>query len=220
MIFEINLFTPDKFTFATMEEKNNIRPFLLSIIIILNFSCSTVPPVTTALPANSNQQVFWNELKALCGKAFEGTVIHAPANDTVFKNQRLIMHVRSCSENKIRIPFMVGSDKSRTWVFTTSAGSLGLKHDHMHEDGKEDSITQYGGRTTHSGLPTLQLFPADQHTLNILPAAASNVWWVELVPGKYFTYNLRRVVTERFFTIRFDLSKPVVAPSAPWGWKD
>lgn len=196
-----------------------LKNLLLAIVILL-FSCSPASQLKTVRAENQNQQAFWNELKALCGKAFEGKVINAPANDTVFKNQRLIMHVRSCSENTIRIPFMVGSDKSRTWVFTNSPGSLGLKHDHRHEDGKEDSITQYGGRTTHSGLPTLQLFPADQHTLNILPAAASNVWWVELVPGKYFTYNLRRVVTERFFTIRFDLSKPVASPSAPWGWKD
>jgi hypothetical protein len=53
-----------------------------------------------------------------------------------------------------------------------------------------------------------------------LPAAATNVWWVELVAGKFFTYNLRRIGTDRLFTIRFDLTKPVAIPYAPWGWKD
>jgi hypothetical protein len=54
----------------------------------------------------------------------------------------------------------------------------------------------------------------------MLPAAASNVWWVELVPGKYFTYNLRRMGTDRLFSIRFDLSSAIDMPEAPWGWKD
>jgi hypothetical protein len=28
------------------------------------------------------------------------------------------------------------------------------------------------------------------------------------------------VNTERRFSVRFDLTKPVAAPEAPWGWKD
>jgi len=40
------------------------------------------------------------------------------------------------------------------------------------------------------------------------------------VPGKYFTYNLRRMGTDRLFSIRFDIAMPVAAPEAPWGWKD
>ena len=78
----------------------------------------------------------------------------------------------------------------------------------------------YGGQTTNSGMANLQMFPADQETTNILPAAATNVWWVELVPGKYFTYNLRRMGTDRLFSIRFDLSTAIDIPEAPWGWKD
>ena len=87
-------------------------------------------------------------------------------------------------------------------------------------DGTPDSITQYGGRTTNSGTATLQMFPADQETTNMLPAAATNVWWLELVPGKYLTYNLRRIGTDRLFSIRFDLSTIMDIPEAPWGWKD
>jgi hypothetical protein len=167
-----------------------------------------------------SQRIFWSELHALCGKAFAGTVINAPANDTVFKDQPLIMHVRNCNENVIRVPFNVGNNRSRTWVFTKVAGGIQLKHDHRHEDGKKDSVTQYGGTTSNSGSSTLQMFPADQHTVDILPAAATNVWWVELIPGKYLTYNLRRMGTDRLFTIRFDLTKPVAIPDASWGWKN
>jgi hypothetical protein len=191
--------------------------FLLSLLV----SChSSRTGMATTQKANDQQEKFWQELKQLCGKAFEGTVAAAPANDTTFKNKTLLMHVRACEENKIRIPFMVGNNRSRTWVFTKTTGKILLKHDHRHEDGKEDSITQYGGWTSNSGTTTVQYFPADQHTVDILPAAGGNIWWVELVPGKYFTYNLRRMGTDRLFSIRFDLNKPVTIPEAPWGWKD
>ena len=67
---------------------------------------------------------------------------------------------------------------------------------------------------------TIQFFPADEQTVQMLPAAAGNVWWVELVPGEYFTYNLRRLGTDRLFSIRFDLTKTVDTPATPWGWQD
>jgi hypothetical protein len=192
----------------------------LVTIALLPTSCSTTKQSPSSKIVQNNQDIFWNELNALCGKAFAGTVINAPPNDTVFKDQSLVMHVKSCSKIEIRIPFMVGSNRSRTWVFTRSPNSIQLKHDHRHQDGTEDEVTQYGGTTSNSGSPTLQMFPADQHTVNILPAAATNVWWVELVPGKYFTYNLRRMGTDRLFTIQFDLTRTIDTPEAPWGWKD
>ncbi len=170
-------------------------------------------------PAN-NQENFWQSLQEICGKAYKGTIVSAPANDTTFKGKTLLMHVRSCEPAIIRIPFFVGEDRSRTWVFAKTDKQLSLKHDHRHRDGTADSITQYGGHSVNSGMATLQMFPADQETTNLLPHAATNVWWVEIVPGKYFTYNLRRMGTDRFFSIRFDLSTAVENPEAPWGWKD
>ncbi|HLM00996.1 MAG TPA: hypothetical protein VK400_08055 [Pyrinomonadaceae bacterium] len=163
---------------------------------------------------------FWRELQKICGKAFPGSVVAAPADDTTFKDKELVMHVRSCEAERIRIPFMVGTDRSRTWVLTRQKGKILLKHDHRHEDGTPDKITQYGGLTANNGSATMQVFPADRQTVDILPAAAANVWWIELVPGDYFTYNLRRMGTERYFSIRFDLKTPIKAPLAPWGWKD
>ncbi len=169
----------------------------------------------------NGNDVFWTELKKLCGKAFAGTVAAAPSDDTTFKDKELVMHVRACETNRIRIPFFVGADRSRTWVLTRqSNGRILLKHDHRHEDGKPDKVTMYGGLTTNPGLSTRQVFPADQETADILPAAAPNVWWIELVPGEHFSYNLRRMGSERFFSIKFDLKKEIAAPPAPWGWKD
>ncbi len=168
----------------------------------------------------SQSAIFWSELEKLCGKAYEGTVINAPADDTTFKDKKLVMHVRSCEKDRIRIPFFVGADKSRTWVLTRQNDRILLKHDHRHEDGKPDAVTMYGGLTTNEGSATRQMFPADQETVKVIAAAASNVWWIDLQPNDFFAYNLRRVGTERFFSIKFDLKKEIPAPSAPWGWKD
>ena len=114
----------------------------------------------------------------------------------------------------------VGEDRSRTWVLTVRDNRILLKHDHRHQDGAADKVTMYGGWTTNVGMPTRQVFPADQETFKVIPAAAPNVWWIELIPGEHFSYNLRRMGSERFFSIKFDLKTPVNAPAAPWGWKD
>ena len=87
------------------------------------------------------------------------------------------------------------------------------------EDGSEDKVTQYGGTTTNSGSSTHQVFPADQETTDLIPYAAANVWWITL-DDTSFTYNLRRIGSDRLFTVKFDLTKTVPTPTAPWGWKD
>jgi hypothetical protein len=43
------------------------------------------------------------------------------------------------------------------------------------------------------------------------------VWTVEVHPGEAFVYALRREGTDRRFRMRFDLTRPVAAPPAPWG---
>jgi hypothetical protein len=191
--------------------------FYLLLLALITLSCSTVKKTMPVAQSNSQQQ-YWTALQSLCGKAYEGAVVEAPANDTAFRNKTLVMHVRSCDDKIIRIPFFAGSDRSRTWLLTRDDNGLMLKHDHRHPDGTADSVTQYGGRTANSGSATLQVFAADQQTVNILPAAVGNVWWIEVVPGSYMTYNLRRVGTDRLFIVRFDLTKEVPAPAAPWGW--
>ena len=96
---------------------------------------------------------------------------------------------------------------------------ISLKHDHRHEDGTEDKLTQYGGTSTNVGLADVQVFPADEHTSIILPAASTNIWWIT-IDETSFTYNLRRIGTDRLFTVRFDLTKAIETPDAPWGSED
>ena len=168
-------------------------------------------------PAPAPHDALWRDLTALCGKAYPGTVVEAPATDTTFTGRELVMHVRSCGPSEIRIPLHVGNNRSRTWVLTRTGAGLRLKHDHRHEDGSEDAVTQYGGdlRTPHP--PGLYEFPADTFTARLLPAARTNVWTVGVDPGKRFVYALRREGTDRRYRLEFDLTRPVAPPPPPWG---
>ena len=184
--------------------------YLLTILLIL---------LTSGDTARANEaETFWNSLQKLCGKAFSGEVKNAPEGDS-FRGKRLVMHVRSCDDDQIKIPFFVGEDRSRTWILTRVKDRIRLKHDHRHKDGTPDEITMYGGTSSNVGSAGRQVFPADEETAKLIPAAASNVWWIDL-DDKSFTYNLRRVGTDRFYSIGFDLTRTISPPPPPWGWKD
>lgn len=173
--------------------------------------------IAQELPSSVN---FWNTLKEHCGKSYEGEIVAGGKKDDGFTGKKLVMHIRSCEDKMIRIPFFVGEDKSRTWVFTLSDEKLiKLKHDHRHKDGSEDRITQYGGESSNIGLNNIQFFPADKMTANLIPAASTNLWWVT-IDKTSFTYNLRRIGTDRYFSVKFDLTKEVTTPGAPWGGID
>lgn len=172
--------------------------------------------VACALPPE--QEAFWRNLKALCGQAFAGRMVEGTAaTDAAFGSQPMVMHVLACGEEEIRIPFHVGDNRSRTWVVTRTPAGLRLKHDHRHEDGSEDAVTQYGGDTVAAGTAERQDFPADAHTAGLIPAARANIWTLTVEPGRIFAYGLRREAEGRRFRVEFDLTKPVPAPPPPWG---
>ena len=167
---------------------------------------------------NNPAEEFWHNLQDHCGKSYEGTIRQGMGNDD-FDGKTLIMHVRSCEENEIRIPFFVGENRSRTWILRLQDGKIQLKHDHRKPDGSEDKITQYGGTASNTGLANIQVFPADKETAELIPAAATNIWWISL-DDEIFSYNLKRIGIETNFRVEFDLSNPVKTPDAPWGWEE
>ena len=174
-------------------------------------------PLSYSLAPSTGHRQFWERLQALCGRAFAGRLTESNASDSVFARSRVVMHVRECSPTEVRIPLHVGDDRSRTWVITPTSSGLRLKHDHRHRDGSEDSVTQYGGDTHRAGSAWRQEFHADSLTAALIPAARTNIWTIEIVPGKHFGYGLRREGTDRRFRVEFDLTQPVAAPPPPWG---
>lgn len=171
-----------------------------------------------ATPADA----FMARLATLCGKAFAGRVVTTEPADASFAGKPLVMHVASCERGRVRIPFHVGADRSRTWVFTRTTTGIRLKHDHRHEDGTSDKLTMYGGDTTAPGTAIRQEFPADAESIALFRVQGSersvtNVWAVEAGPAT-FAYELRR--PRRHFRVEFDLTRPVATPPLPWGWRD
>jgi hypothetical protein len=178
--------------------------------------CATVPP---GPPADS----WFARLASLCGRAFEGRLASNDPADAAFAGRRLVMEVRDCRDDEIRIPFHVGADRSRTWVVSRTAAGLRLKHDHRHEDGSPDALTMYGGDSRGQGSLFRQEFPADAESIALFTAQGrsvsnSNVWAME-IGESVFAYELRRPPgpAERYFRVEFDLRRPVAPPPPPWG---
>ncbi|QOW20005.1 hypothetical protein INQ41_02820 [Lysobacter ciconiae] len=185
---------------------------------------TTAADTPAAAPADP-QQAFFDRITALCGKAFEGSVLtDRPVSDgpDPFRDQTLTMHVRDCSDREIRIPFNVGDNYSRTWVLTRTDEGLRLKHDHRLEDGSDDPVTMYGGETASSGSATRQEFPVDTFSQEMftregMDVSNTNVWAMEIDPGQRFVYELARTDQDRMFRVGFDLTRPIATPPAPWG---
>ncbi|MCK9489130.1 MAG: hypothetical protein M0Q42_06990 [Xanthomonadales bacterium] len=180
-------------------------------------------PETPLTGFSDGHKAFMSNLVALCGNAYEGRIIaNEPAQpDDAFEGHALVMHVRECGKEEIKIPFHVGDDNSRTWVLTRTDDGLRLKHDHRLEDGSDDPVTMYGGDTASAGTGTRQEFPVDKESIVLferegLAASVTNTWAMEIHPGERFVYELARP-GGRLFQVEFDLTTPVDLPPTPWG---
>jgi hypothetical protein len=191
---------------------HQIRSALVLVVALVGAACSEDAPASQFLSA----------VAAMCGNAYGGRIAaNEPAapNDP-FVGQALVMHVRTCEPERILVPFHVGEDRSRTWVLTLHGDRIRLKHDHRHQDGTEDELTQYGGDSTTVGTATRQEFPVDQFSIDLFTrtnraVSNTNTWAMEVHPGRMFAYELSR--PGRLFRVEFDLTKTVPLPPAPWG---
>lgn len=191
-----------------------------SLAVLALGACSPEPAEAPAEAAPGPQDVFFENLSALCGQRYEGEVVTTDPVDADFASSRLLMHVRDCSDTEIRIPFWVGDDRSRTWIVTRTDDGLRLKHDHRDPDGTEHTLHNYGGDTANEGTAQRQEFPVDQFSIDLFNAndanvSTTNVWALEVHPGETFAYELRRVEQGRHFRVEFDLSEPVELVDEP-----
>jgi hypothetical protein len=188
--------------------------------LLASFAFAALAACATPRAGEDPQLRFFESLQSLCGSAYEGRVVTDDAADRELAANRLVMHVRTCSDDEIRIPFHVGEDRSRIWVISRTEYGLRLKHDHRHRDGSEDVRSQYGGDTVAPGTARRQEFPADLFSRELfvrqeIAASVSNVWAIEIEPRRRFAYELRR--PNRHFRAEFDLTRPVEPPPPPWG---
>ena len=185
-------------------------------------------------PEPSPQAAFWDALSTHCGKAYVGTLVSEDARDADWAGRRMIAHWADCDADRIAIALHVeeeggsGWNRSRTWLVSPAPGGLHLKHDHRHEDGEEDRVTQYGGETIDEGTSRSQDFPVDAYSIALferegLSASLTNVWRIEVDPagaqdGRLVYQLTRRNDPSRLFRVEFDLTQPVAPPPAAWGW--
>jgi len=167
------------------------------------------------------QEAFWERFREHCGKAYPGKVSDVTAYyEDAIVGRDLLMHVMTCEEDRIHIPFHVDDDRSRNWILTRTDGTIRLKHDHRNPDGSEEKITQYGGDAPVPGLETRQIFPADEHTAEILPRRSDNFWFFHFVDESTLHYGVHWPEQGHSIRVEFDLDDPREPPPAPWGYED
>ena len=153
---------------------------------------------------------FFNNLRTLCGKSFEGEQIYMKEGRESWEDKQMIMHVTVCEDDVVHIPFHMDEDRSRTWMFFNENGELRFRHDHRHEDGTPEDMTMYGGYAdAERGTATYQVFPADEYTIDIHPISVDSEWVVELKDDmSIFSYQLHHE-GELLFEAHFDLTNPL-----------
>ena len=172
------------------------------VLSIATSGCIATSPAKKATPAEPvsaaaqdrlvNQRAFFENLRALCGQTFGGRTILAPVRDKTFEPARLYMVVKDCNGDEIRIPFIVGEDASRTWVFQMRKEGLRFFHEHLRPDGTKHEPSGFGGNATTDGSPVFQSFPDFDATAGT-PVAKRRVWRLRLdTDHRLFVYYLDR----------------------------
>lgn len=164
------------------------------------------------------QLTFWENLQEHCGNAYEGKLADATPYYESFDADEIIINFRECTDTLTHISLHLDDDHSRNLLITKQPGTLQLKHDHRHDDGTEDEITQYGGLANSPGLETRQIFYADDHTAEILPMREDNFWFIDLMNDETLAYGVHWPKQGHSIRMEFDISQPVKPPPTPWGY--
>lgn len=162
---------------------------------------------------------FWDAIAPYCDQAFEGEATSLRPGDEGFAEDGVRVHIRRCQDSRLMMPLKVGDDRSRTWVLERHPWGVTLKHQHRHEDGSADAVSNYGGLARPPADGTTLDFPVDDETRAMLPRAGGHTWSLA-IEDETLVYELRQADVESSFRLEFDLSEPVEPPAAPWGWNE
>jgi len=170
----------------------------LALLFLTLSACSSKTSLT-------EQDLFFTQLTTLCGNLFEGQSTFPEAEDHPLVGTLLRTEVNECSESMVRIELIRDGDYWHgAWVIEKRPEGLHLFHDHLGEkrtmeDLGEDDYHGYGGYANLNGTSNGQFFEADAYTAELIPAAATNVWRIEIgEDGKSFVYGLERNQQPRF----------------------
>lgn len=166
------------------------------------FSAAVLVLAIAPAMAHDTRAQFMTNLNSLCGQRFEGAMSYPADPKHDFAGKVLVAQFASCTSKEVRVPFLVGADRSRTWVITRTADGLDLRHDHRHDDGTPDAQTMYGGAAGASGTALSQSFYADKYTADLIKGASTNVWTISVSADKTtLTYHLERDAKPRFTAV-------------------
>ena len=182
----------------------NRQTILLVLLATSLLGCSAANQHQPA-EALSPAEAFWQQLSLHCGMQYQGVMVSDDEVDADFASANMLARFEQCSASEIRVPFWVGDDKSRTWVFTRQGETIEFRHEHRHSDGSFDEVTGYGGFGESTGVNGQLDFPADEQTKAVfnatgLTVSLVNVWTVES-SAEQFVYQLKR--PNRFFRVEF-----------------
>jgi len=149
---------------------------------------------------------FFANVASVCGESFTGYATYPDDPDHALVDTELNAYIDRCDNEVIEIDLYRDVDTwHATWVLERREDGLHLFHDHIgdkeYEEG-EEPLTGYGGYADDTGTTTVQYFPADDHTAEILPEASTNVWMMDLdLDEGEFVYYLERHGERRFRAI-------------------
>jgi hypothetical protein len=209
----------------------------------------TLPVVTPSKLAQQNIKntamhahtlAFLRAFLPWCGQTFTGRVVVDNAKDPRFDGQELRLHIADCSSlssylqltpspssmqklsttTLLRMPFHVGTDQSRTWLFSLTEQGLHFQHQHLHPDGQPDAVSLYGGYLTHveatSSHQVRYDFPADEFSKSMftkhnMTVSNANTWQIVLqydAQQQLSAMQYQLIRPGRQFTVRFEFSSP------------
>ena len=102
--------------------------FSAALALAVTTSSYAQDPTNKPLGETGTQKAVFENLKKMCGRRFAGETQFPPDPNHPMAGKKLVMSVDSCTDRELRIPFLVGEDKSRTWILTLSEKGLLFKH--------------------------------------------------------------------------------------------
>ncbi len=184
--------------------------FFISVIFLFA-ACGQATRTTDdeKLALSENEQAFLDNLASLCGQSFPGEETYMAEGRESWAEHAFVMHVTVCEDDKVYIPFHVGENQSRTWMFLNEDGRLRFRHDHRYPDGTPEDQTLYGGYADGKGTAYEQYFPKDEYSRELLEGHFGREWHVVMDEEMtFFSYRLLYdgVVV---FQADFDLTNPL-----------